>query len=221
MEKKIYSYIYTIAMWVFGVSLVSLVFVQGALPFGMKAVWSEQGLGSSLVLVRPSTSAHIGQRVAGASATEGQVTLYTVQEVLRREGSLQYRVSDAEVTMNEVRTMSAGELHMSAMVTVPFFGIWVKVLRAPVGVLTLIGLPLFMLLIQTSMMLGTRMIPAYMTLVRSVKVRGKRKNEKKRLQTEMYDSTEDYVEEVGEESSEEREFVTVLKPYNFKRRYGM
>jgi len=152
-------------MAIFGVSVVLMMLVQGSAPFGLVAEWSAQGYGTSFVLTHSEMKASIGDRVVGHSQRAGEVTMYTVEEVLRRNGELYYRVSDPMgVTGGALISLPARELNRSAVLTVPFFGAWVRALDHPVGMMALLGLPLLMFVFNLGNIVGRRLLPVLHTL---------------------------------------------------------
>jgi len=204
-------------------SLLLMLFVQGMLPFGAGASWSDQGLGTAFVLTQPDSTVAVGQRVVGQAEVQGKVHIYSVEDVTRQNGALQYHVSNGGA---EVELMPAQELGRSVVMTLPFMGVWVRVLQSGLGVLTLIGLPLFMFLINVSMRFGQRLLPVLRVFEQKVAARRiarKEMREQKRIENESIEEAYAYEElpEVEEVTSTEREFVTVLKPYSMRRGYGM
>jgi hypothetical protein len=165
MYDATFHHIYNIFMAVFGVSLVLAVLSFGLAPFDLTAAWSSQGAGTSLVLMRTDVAAGVGDTVVGPSGPAGGVTMYTVKEVLRREGALQYRVADPSgVVGGALLTLSASELRRDVVLSVPFLGAWVMALDHPIGMMALLGLPLLMYVFNLGSIIGRKLLPVLHTL---------------------------------------------------------
>lgn len=218
MKEVIYKRIYTTSMVVLGVSLVFMLFVQGVVPFGVSAVWSEKGLGSSLVFVRADSTVQSGNTVVGSAEVQRKVNVYVVQDVVRQNGALHYRVSDSAVVTQELITIPAQDLGRVALLSVPVMGVWVKMLSNALGVLTLIGLPFLMLSINILIHAGKRLLPVLRVFERRAVASKERKIQRKveRQKGEVVPEESLPVEDIVEGG-----LVTVLKPYNMKQRYGM
>jgi hypothetical protein len=165
MYDATFQHIYNIFMAILAVSLVLAVLVFGVAPFDLTAGWSSQGAGSSLVLMQPDVDATIGETVVGPSGISDAVTMYTVEEVLRREGVLQYRVSDPTGIAGETLvTLPASELRRDVILSVPFLGAWVMALNHPIGMMALLGLPLLMYVFNLGSIVGRKLLPVLHTL---------------------------------------------------------
>lgn len=178
-------------------SAVLLVFVQNSAPFGISASWSSQGLGTSLVFTQTSVTADIGDKVAKVTALENEVVVLEVQEILRQEGVLNYRLSDGTTEVGSVPAVEAGK---TALISIPLVGVFVRMLSTSLGGMALIGLPLLMMLINYGMLVVRKVLPALSVLEKSVE-----KKEKKKIVHEV-------------ELEQESAMTTVLKPYRMKRK---
>lgn len=195
-------------MGVLVLSSALMLFVSGTAPYGLSASWSAESFGSSLVFTRSDATATIGQKVAGSAGLQGKVSMFTVEEILRREGMVYYRVSDFQ--NSDLATLPASQLGKAVVLDIPFMGVFARMLSNLLGVMTLIGLPLFMLLINYVLYLLQRVIPVISSLERSVqrKPRAQRKN------------VHEEKEESHAEVTREGVYVTVLKPYNLRGTYS-
>lgn len=174
-------------------SSVLLVFVYQVNPFNITASWSDYGAGTSLVFSYPNATASAGERVAGLTSLQGEVHLATVEEAVRRSGSLYYRVSDpAGATAEGLVTVPARELGNTVAMTVPLLGAWVRTLNHPIGILALVGLPLFMLFLDVLGVVFRRLLP-----------------ELHKFEMQAYDTHGD------------TEFSSVLKTQGTREKYGL
>jgi hypothetical protein len=201
-------------MWVMVFSCVMVLFVESMVPFGVSASWSSDSLGSSLVFTHPVATAKIGQKVAKSTEIQGEVSVFTVEEVLRREGLSYYRVSSSAST--ELVTIPVVELGRAVLMQVPLLGFFAQSLKNTLGVMTLVGLPLLMLLINFIVFSTRRVLFALSVFENSPKSRRVRRVQKKIVEES---ETPSYRPEESKREIE-REFVTVLKPYNFQQKYS-
>lgn len=216
MKERIYKKIYAISMIIFGLSLVLMLFIQGLTPFGVSTVWSDTGFGSSLMFVRPDSSAQVGETVVKNADIQGKVDAYLVQDVVRQNGALHYRVSDMSAASKELISMPAQDLRKVTVFSIPFAGLWVQMITSTLGSLTLLGLPFFMFLINAIILVGRKLLPVIQLFERKVGESKRRKAEKKEQQVHTEKAYENPLKTVSSENN----LVTVLKPYNMKR-YGM
>jgi len=213
-------------MWVMGLSLLMMLFMQGLLPFGVSAVWTENGIGNSFVLVRPDPTVSSGRTVVQNAEVTGKVQTYTVQGTVRRDGSLHYKVA-AYATPDEVTTIPAQELHRVALLSVPLLGAWVRVLNTTIGVLALIGLPFFMLSINVLLIVARVVLPVLAVIERRAQIKRERKIALRARKEEERLAREEFIQPMQEERVEQTPqhaddtFVTVLQPYNMQKRYGV
>jgi hypothetical protein len=216
MKEVVYKKIYAVAMVILVASLALMLFILGVTPFGISAVWAESGLGSSLVVVRPDVSLQAGQVAVASAETLGKVNMYHVQDTVRQGGALHYRVSDTSVTSQELVTMPAQDLGRVVILSVPFVGVWVRVLNDTLGMLALIGLPFFMLLINSMLLTGRRLLPILQVFENSAK-----QNKRKKVKEKIRASEEIIIERPQASTPTENDMVTILKPYNMRQKYGM
>jgi hypothetical protein len=195
-------------MGVLVLSSALMLFVSGTAPFGLSASWSTESFGSSLVFTRSDATATIGQKVAGYTEQQGKVSMFTVEEIVRREGMVYYRVSDFQ--NSDLATLPASRLGQAVVLDIPFMGVFARMLTNLLGVMTLIGLPLCMLLINYVLYLLQRVIPVISSLERSAQVRSRAT--RKIIHEEK--------EKVHEDTTSEGAYVTVLKPYNLRGTYS-
>lgn len=198
MKDKISLHIYRIAIGTMVFSAVLMLFVQNTAPFGLSASWSTQGLGSSLVLTHSAVTAKVGDSVVKSTELHNEVAVFNVQEIVRRDGVLFYQLSDGT---NESVTVPAVEVGRTALMSIPFVGVFVRMLSYPIGGMALIGLPLLMMLINYGMLVVQKVLPTLSLLERSA--------EKKEKKSTVY------------EEEHESEMTTVLKPYRFKRKLSL
>lgn len=201
MKETFFKYVYRSAIGVMVFSALLLTFVQNTAPFGLSASWSTEGLGSSLVITQPLVTASAGSEVVRSAELQNQVSLHTVQEVLRRDGTMYYQL--ANTSASESLTVPAIELGRTAIVSIPLLGAFVKALSYTVGVMALIGLPLLMLSINYAMVAFRKVLPTLSLLERGAK------------------RTEERVRDVIVEEESEHEMTTVLQPYKFKRKLSL
>ena len=88
---------------------------------------------------------------------QGKVNIFMVDGITRKNGVLQYRVSQGGVMVEEL--MPAQQRGSSVVLSVPFVGVWVRTLQNGLGILTFIGLPFFMFIINLLMQVGRRLLP--------------------------------------------------------------
>ncbi len=206
---------------VFSCVLALLVF--NVTPFNLSASWSGEGFGDSLVLTRTKPLASIGDRVAGRGELEGKVSTYIVEEVLRREGSVFYRVRGEGGA--ELATMRALELNQAVLLSIPLVGFFARSLFHTLGVLTLIGLPLSVLFINYLMYVLKTLVPslARRSVRKSVREYSLQGDEKEKVTTSVLE--EESEREVStvppvEKSIERKGYVTVLKPYSLRKTFS-
>src|SRR3989339_979625 len=176
MKETLFTYVYRSAIGVMLASALLVLFVQNTAPFGLSTSWSEEGFGSSLVVTRPLGTAVVGSSVVRSAELKNEVSVYTVAEVLRRDGTMYYQLTDASTP--DTLTVPAVELGRTALVSVPLIGVFVQMLSHTIGAMTLMGLPLLMLGINYTMMLVQKVVPTLALLETSAK-----RNEEKRVDT--------------------------------------
>ena len=179
-------------------SAILILFVQNTAPFGLSVSWSDDGFGSSLVLTRPLATATVGSSVVRSAALQSsEVSVYSVDEVLRRDGTMYYQI--VSMATPEVLTVPAVELGRSAIVTVPFMGVFVQMLTNAVGVMALVGIPLLMLGINYTIVFVQKLLPTLSLLEKG---------------TTQHPATLEIQES-------EYKMTTVLKPYKLKRKLSL
>jgi len=198
MKETIFAYVYKSAITVMFLSAILILFVQNTAPFGLSVSWSDDGFGSSLVLTRPLATATVGSSVVRSAALQSsEVSVYSVDEVLRRDGTMYYQI--VSMATPEVLTVPAVELGRSAIVTVPFMGVFVQMLTNAVGVMALVGIPLLMLGINYTIVFVQKLLPTLSLLEKG---------------TTQHPATLEIQES-------EYKMTTVLKPYKLKRKLSL
>ncbi|KKS28102.1 MAG: hypothetical protein UV60_C0011G0003 [Parcubacteria group bacterium GW2011_GWA2_43_11] len=198
MKEAIFTYVYRSAIVVMFFSAMLILFVQNTAPFGLSVSWSDEGFGSSLVLTRPLVTATVGSSVVRSAALQSEVSVYSVHEVLRRDGMTYYQLASAFTP--EVLTVPAVELGRTAIVTVPYVGVFVQMLTNVIGVMVLVGIPLLMLGINYTIVFVQKLLPTLSIL---------EKGAKRTAITELQEQETEY------------EMTTVLKPYRLKRKLSL
>ncbi|HCC05488.1 TPA: hypothetical protein DEP58_04275 [Patescibacteria group bacterium] len=196
MKETIFAYVYKTAIVVMFLSAMLVLFIQNTAPFGLSVSWSDDGFGSSLVLTRPLVTATVGNSVVRSAELQSEVSVYSVDEVLRRDGTMYYQVVSAMTP--EVLTVPAVELGRTALVTLPFAGVFVQMLTNVIGVMALVGIPLLMLGINYTIVFLQKLLPTL-----SLLEKGARKTATLEVQEAAYEMT------------------TVLKPYKLKRKLSL
>lgn len=217
MKEIIAKKIYKSALGIMAISIVLMLFISGLAPFNLSIAWSEQGIGSSLVLMQTEATAKPGTRVAGSLETQGKVSVYTVQDVTRKSGALYYDVTGGA---NENTTILASKFGQQAVVSVPLLGTWIKALGNPVGIMAFVGVPFSMFILNVLLVLGRRVLPAVSLVELIAERRVVRKERKMQKQATQAASQYHYEEEESHQaprSDIQNELVTVLKP--FRREY--
>ncbi len=148
MTELICKHIYTFFMATLGVSLFLVLFIYGKTPFNILLSWSNDGVGEAMVLTVPKMNASLGDSVVKSGALSGEVDVFAVKELLRRDGTLYYRVLNSNSNSGNIETVPARELNRSVLFSVPFFGFLVKMLNTTIGIMTLIALPMMMLVMN-------------------------------------------------------------------------
>ncbi len=161
MIELICKHIYTFFMVTLGVSLVLILFMHGETPLNILLSWSDDGSGEAMVFTVPKMNASLGDNVvkSGAFSRSGEVDVFVVKELLRRDGTLYYRALNLNSDSENIETIPARELNRSILFSVPFFGFLVKMLNTTIGIMTLVVLPIMMLVINAIIVLFYKFIP--------------------------------------------------------------
>jgi hypothetical protein len=152
-HKPLSEKIYNVSIGVMIASFVMFLFVTGSVPFNLSVGWSDNGFGSSLVLLQNDATVELGKTVAGVADVQGKVNMYTVRDTLRREGVLYYQIDRGD------RLIQAGNYTYGVLGSVPVVGIWPQTLNHPIGLMALIGAPLVMFVINMAIILTKRIAP--------------------------------------------------------------
>ena len=131
-RERVYRNVYRVFAGVLACSAV-LMFFMNVSPFGFGVSWSD----GSLVFTHTRALAEVGDVVTKSGALSGQADILTVQDVARQDGELYYTVAGLA---SPVKAREAGNV---VVFTIPLIGYWVRALSHPIGVLALIGIPLF------------------------------------------------------------------------------
>ena len=210
MKETLSKKIYNTALTVMVFSLLLLPFVSGAAPFNLTLAWSEQGLGTSMVLLQADAAVAAGSKVAGTAGTVGEVHVYTVLDTFRKDGSVYYEVAQG-TNANETMSVVAGKYGQQALLSIPFLGTWVQTLMHPLGAFLLLGLPLVMLALNL-------LTPAFRKLLPVLSVLEKRAMQARNISLKRKAvrrvKTHSFTEQENKTDNRENEYVTVLKPLN-------
>lgn len=148
MTEHIAKKIYHVAKYVFWPSFVLVLFTAGLVPFDVSVAWGEGGASAPLIFARDDVKASIGDSVLSTFGGGSATKLYTVQRVVRKNGATYYQVFPESGSLAEVTLIRAGEYGRVALGTVPFLGVWVRAISHPIGMMTFVGLPVLMFLIN-------------------------------------------------------------------------
>jgi len=201
-------------MCVLALSSLVMFCMSNITPFGSSVFWSSGSFGSSLVFTLPDANAEVGQKVAGNEASKNEVMVYTIEDVLRRDGVVYYRVSDS--VAGDLATIAAHDLTRTVVFSVPVLGTLVRILTHTTGVMVLLVLPLFMLFINSTVYLLRSVLPTLRAIeagvhehTRGFVVKGEVRNSSIKNV-----SKKDDLLEVGNKKPDGDRYVTILKPYH-------
>lgn len=131
-RERLYRNIYRVFAVVLACSALLMFFINVA-PFGVGVFFK----GGDMIVSITRALSEPGALVMKDGAISGQAELLTVADVLRQDGELYYSVAELS---NPIR---AREASREVVLQVPIIGYLVHALSHPVGVLALIGIPLF------------------------------------------------------------------------------
>lgn len=193
LRASIIRYVYLALACVFAVSLALLIAMKGALPFNVSVSYSDL----SLVLTRAHAEPAIGKSIARAGTREGQVELYSVLESYREGGELYYRATPVSGGA-EPEVLQARNAQHVVLLSVPFAGVWVRMLNHPLGALALLGVPLLAFALNLlANVLGSNTLRSLRTLFARLEAR---REERTRVRREL-------LEEEETEETDEYEYV--------------
>jgi hypothetical protein len=161
MKERAYRYLYWLLTGVLVLSGALYLGMHGVVPFDVRVSWTDQGIGSALVVSRQVPTANVNQRVAYVTQGLEGVAVGVVLEAARRDGELQYRMSNAPVGT----WVRGRELVGSVLGTLPFMGVWVRALENPLGQMALLGIPTIMLMLDLMLFMLVRAV-VFMRVVR-------------------------------------------------------
>lgn len=144
MITTLAQYVYVSLIGVFVLSGALFLLQQGAVPFGVRGVWVDEGVGHTLAVTVPVSDVVVGERVAFWGERVGGVQLATIAESARVDGMRFYRPQDGEWAL----AYAARQLQGEVLFTLPVLGFVVHALTHTLGVLFLLGAPLIMLVVD-------------------------------------------------------------------------
>ncbi len=201
-------------MYIFWPSVALALFTAGMVPFGISVAWGEGGVSAPLIFARHEARANVGDNVLASFGAGSATEQYTVQRVVRKNGATYYQVFPESGSLADVTLLRAGEYGRVIVGTVPFLGIFARAVSHPIGLLALIGLPVFMFLINGALVFLRKIL----FVVSSVEGRAKSIEEESATNHEAFQRRND-VRSRHESTSENSGFGQIVTP--FGRGYGM